>query len=308
MVTDNYLYPIFHLRHGNGLSGWQVWPLAGHEHKMITTRTNMFRDVETVPGHDKLFLLWPLYFNQLAGIGTTNLEHQYGVIPAFAVTRSPLRDSTTVIWPFFSHVEDRDKKYVEWDAPWPFLAFARGEGKYTSRVWPFYSHAYNSNLVSDFVLWPLYKFNRIQSAPLDRQHTRILFYLYADVTERNTENGSSRRRTALWPFYTYHRDLKGNRRLQVLSIIEPYLPENPNIEREYGPLYSFWRWESNARTGASSQSLLWNLYRHETTPTSRKCSLLFGLWQSQSGPDGTRAKLFYIPLGKRPAHAPPAGK
>src|SRR5580765_135665 len=50
VVTDNYVYPFFHLRHGNGLEGWQFWPLVGHEHKEITTRTNGFNDVETIPG------------------------------------------------------------------------------------------------------------------------------------------------------------------------------------------------------------------------------------------------------------------
>ena len=308
VVTDNYLFPIFHHRHGNGLTGWQVWPLVGHEHKTVTTRTNYLRNVETIPGHEHFFLAWPIYFNELAGIGTPNLEHQFGVIPAFTLTRSPLRDSTTVIWPFFSHIDDRGQKYREWDAPWPFIEFARGEGKYTTRIWPFYSHAASSNLVSDFYLWPIYKFNRIQSAPLDRQHTRLLFFLYTDVTDSNTENGSFRRRAALWPFYSYHRDVKGNRRLQVLALIEPFVPENPSVEREYAPIYSLWRSQDNAQTGASSQSLLWNLYRHESSPTSRKTSLFFGLWQSQSGPTGRRTKLFFIPLGKPPAATLPADK
>src|ERR1043166_8819752 len=40
VVTDNYLYPIFHVRHGNQLTGWQFWPLVGHEHKGVTTKTN----------------------------------------------------------------------------------------------------------------------------------------------------------------------------------------------------------------------------------------------------------------------------
>ena len=38
VITDNYLYPFFHLRHGDGLRGWQFWPLVGREHKEITTR------------------------------------------------------------------------------------------------------------------------------------------------------------------------------------------------------------------------------------------------------------------------------
>ena len=29
-VTDNYLYPFIDRRHGNQMSGWQVWPLIGH--------------------------------------------------------------------------------------------------------------------------------------------------------------------------------------------------------------------------------------------------------------------------------------
>jgi len=57
-----------------------------------------------------------------------------------------------------------------------------------------------------------------------------------------------------------------------------------------------WRSEKNAKTGATSQSLLWNLYRHEAAPASKKCSLLFGLFQYQSGVAGKRVRLFYIPV------------
>jgi len=212
-----------------------------------------------------------------------------------------------VVWPFFSRINDREKHYTEWDGPWPFVEFARGSGKHTTRFWPVYSRAYDSNLVSETYLWPLYKANRIQSDPLDRRRARILYFLYSDVTDRDTGNGTFRRRVALWPFYSYHRDLNGSRRLQVLSIIEPFVAENPNIEREYAPVYSFWRSETNAQTGASSRSLLWNLYRRETTANARKCSFFFGLWQAQSSPEGRQAKLFYIPLKKREALTP-AGK
>jgi hypothetical protein len=53
--------------------------------------------------------------------------------------------------------------------------------------------------------------------------------------------------------------------------------------------------------------LLWNLYRRQTTPRSKKTSFLFGLYQSQSGMDGKGLRLFYIPLLK-PHSAPPAPK
>ena len=158
VVTDNYLYPFFHLRRGDSLRGWQFWPLAGHEHKDPLTRTNGFGDPELEEGHDDKFVLWPVLFQNRSGIGSQNPATERGVLPFYSDLRSPQRDSTTVLWPFISHVTDRDKKYKEWDVPWPLIVFARGEGKTISRVWPFCSWATNSSLESDFYLWPLYKY------------------------------------------------------------------------------------------------------------------------------------------------------
>ncbi len=296
VVTDNYLVPFFHLRHGEGLSGWQFWPLIGSEHKDITTRTNGFNEVSTVAGHDNFFALWPLFFNKRSGIGTTNEQWEQASIPAYSLLRSPLRDSTTIIWPIFRHLDDREKKFQEWSAPWPLLVFARGEGKTISRVWPFFSQAHNAKLESNFYLWPIYRYNRIQSAPLDRQRTRICLFLYSDRTEKNTETQTARRRVDFWPLYSHRHDFNGNSRLQVLAPLEPFLSTSKSIERDYSPLWSVWRSEQNAKTGATSQSLLWNLYRREATPAAKKYSLLFGLFQYQSGSEGKRTRLFYVPL------------
>ena len=168
--------------------------------------------------------------------------------------------------------------------PWPFIVVARGEGKTTTRVWPLFSRAHSDTLESDFYLWPLYKFNRLHAESLDQQRTRILFYLsFANVTEKNIETGAQRHRMDLWPLFTYHRDFNGNNRLQILAPIEPVLPDNRGVERNWSPLWSLWRSESNPKSGAASQSLLWNLYRRDSAPASKKCSLLFGLFQYQSG-------------------------
>jgi len=98
------------------------------------------------------------------------------------------------------------------------------------------------------------------------------------------------------PFFTYHRDFNGNTRLQILAPLEPAVPNNRGIERNWSPLWSIWVSEKNLQTGASSQSFLWNLYRHESTPTSKKCSLLLGLFQYQSDTEMKRLRLFYIPV------------
>jgi hypothetical protein len=84
----------------------------------------------------------------------------------------------------------------------------------------------------------------------------------------------------------------------MLSILEPLLPTTKSVARDYSPVWAVWRAEKNTRTGATSRSLLWNLYRCDTTPASRKCSLLFGLFQYQSGSEGKRVRLFYVPVAK----------
>jgi len=299
VVTDNYLFPIFHFRRGDGLKGWQVWPLVGNEHKEVTQRTNHWGDEELVGGHDKQFLFWPIFFNQRVRLGTTNETHQQALLPFYSFLRSPLRDSTSYLWPLgVTHTVDRQRKFTEWGVPWPLVVFARGEGKTVNRVWPLFSRAENATQTSGWYLWPIYKYNELHSEPLDRKRTRILFFLYSDVSMKNSETGKRLRQIDLWPLFTSRRDMEGRNRLQILAPLEPFLPNNTSVQRNLSPLWSFWRSEENTKTGDSSQSFLWNLYRRDVSAETRKSSLLFGLFQYQSGVDGRRVRLFYVPLGK----------
>ena len=298
VVTDNYFFPFVDVHHGNGMQGWQVWPFVGREHKEVTTETNGFGDVTTVGGHDHAFYMWPFYLAQNNGLGTDNPEKIRASIPFFETFRSPQRDITTVLWPFFTTIDDREKKYHEWQGPWPFVIFTRGESRETSRVWPLFSQSHNGTLENDSYLWPVYTYTRLHSDPLDRERTRIAYYLYSRLSEKNTETGKTRIRLDMWPFFTWHHDFNGNERLQILALLEPAVPDNPGIERNWSPLWSLWRSENNPRAGASSQSLLWNLYRREISPTHQKLSIFFGLYQSQVQPGGTSVRLFYIPIGR----------
>lgn len=296
VVTWNYLFPIFHIRKGNELRGWQVWPLFGQETKKITQKTDGFGDVEMIPGHKKLFAAWPIFNQQTTGIGSTNETWQQAALPLYYLTRSPARDQTTVLWPFFSKIEEREKHYTEWHAPWPFVVLASGEGKSVTRFLPLYSHAETTNQESTVYLWPAYRSTRLRSDPLDRRRTRILFFLYSSTTDRNTETGRDRWRREFWPLYTAKKDLNGNKRLQVLAILEPFLPRNENVELEYSPVYSVWRSEQNPSTQSSSQSLLWNLYRRSKSPKKTEVSALFGLFRYTAEPEKSRLRLFYIPV------------
>jgi hypothetical protein len=299
MVTDNYLYPFFDLRHGDAMTGWQVWPLVGEEHKAPTLQTNMLGEAETVGGYDHFFAPWPFYFKNWDGLGTTNPQASLTIVPFYNHIESKTREVTSYGWPLgYNAIHDYQQNITEHDFIWPLFVKARG-GKEITRIFPFYSHAANSNLVSDFIVWPVYKYNRLKAPSLERRRTRIVFFLYSDITEKNTTTGDVFRRKDLWPLYTYHHEANGNERWQVLAPLEPLLPNNRSIMREYSQVWSLWRWEKNPRTGAASQSLLWNLYRREKTPQAKKLSLFFGLFQYQSNGEGESWRVFYLKPHKK---------
>jgi len=295
VITDNYFYPFVDVHHGDGMEGWQVWPFVGREHKDVTLRTNGFGDVNLVPGHDHSFYLWPFYLRQNNGLGTTNLESFRASLPFFALSRAPQREATSVLWPLFAWIDDRDQQYHEWQGPWPFVIFARGEGKHTSRVWPLFSQSHNDTKESDSYAWPCYTFNWTHADPLDQRRTRVLYFLYSHFSVKNTQTGKERRRVDVWPFFTWHHDVNGNERLQILAPIEPAVPDNASLERNWSPLWSLWRSERNPTTGANSQSLLWNLYRRESASAHTNCSCLFGLYQSRAQANEKTVRLFYLP-------------
>jgi len=308
VVTDNYLYPIFHNRHGDHVRGWQVWPFVGRESGEMTYQTNLWTEEVTTNGASKsLFVMWPIYFRTSTGLGTTHPAEMRTVVPFYSSWHSPSRDSVSYGWPFgYTLTEDREKNYRERDIFWPLIVHAKGENKYTSRIFPFYSHATNSSLESHWWMWPLVKVNRLHGDLLERSRTRILFFLYSDTLEKITPTGESKRRVDFFPFFTRRREMDGRERLQILSIIEPILPNSKYVVRNYAPLYTFWLAEKNPKTGAKSQSLLWNLYRNEQTPETKKCSILFGLFQYESSPEGKSWRVCYVPVKRGAGGGNPA--
>ncbi len=306
-VTYNFFAPIFHVRSGNGLKGWQVWPFIGHEEKTLTACTNAWGEIETFPGYKSQFVLWPIYLRQTRNIGTTNVERHSALLPLYAMLRSAQRDSTCYLWPVgVTITDDRAKRYHEVGAPWPFVVFAAGEGKTAKRVFPLFSHARSAVAESEWYLWPLYKRNRLVTEPLERTRTRVLFFLFSDTTEKNTQTDRARRQTYLWPVLSMARSFDGAERFQSLSILEPFLPNNTGIERNYSPVWALWRMERNPAAGLTNHSFLWNLYRYKADTNGSGFSFLFGLLKYQSDAQQKCLRIFNIPLTKRskPVFAP----
>jgi hypothetical protein len=295
VVTDNYLYPFFHLRHGDHLTGWQFWPLIGQEHKGLTEQTNVVGDVEEIGPHYNSFYLWPFVMNSHTGIGKPDEKRQRTVLPFFYYERSQARDSTTLLWPFFTWTDDRAKDYREWDLPYPFVMVAKGPGKTGGRFWPIYGEAHNDTLATRFVLSPLYRSKELNSENLHRFRWNSFYVLFDSLDEENTETGQTYKRRGFTPFFFYEKNWNGNRSLQILAPLEPSLPTSDSLRRDLSPLWALWRSESNPTRHRTSQSFLWNLYRHETSPERRKVSFLFGLFRWEKQQDERSVQLFYLP-------------
>ena len=167
VITDNYVFPLFHLRRGESLSGWQFWPLIGREQKGVTTRTNTWNEVETVGEHDR-FRPLAIFLSRLARRRDRQSSKIDVLLPFYSLERSPKRDSSTYLWPILTFTNDCENKYRETDVVGPLVVFARGEGKTMNRVWPFL-------VVGTTKLWrAAFSFGRVQvqcmnSPPLKRE-------------------------------------------------------------------------------------------------------------------------------------------
>lgn len=295
--TRNVLFPFLHLRDGPGIRGWQFFPLAGHEHLVPSTRTNLSDEVEIKPGHDKTFALWPIWFRNRVGLGTTNEGRVDAVLPLWYAERTPARDHTSVLWPFGSRTEDRTEGFRQWNFPWPLVGFARGEGKTLDRVLPLFSVGHTRSLDAQTYLWPLYRRRHLHTPVIDRDRWQLAVVLYSDLKERNLETGKSARRIDAWPFFTWSRDVDGRERLQALAVVEPF-SKGTGIRRNWSPVWSLWRDEHDPGRGMSSRSILWNLYRRESGPGRVRSSLLFGLVRSERTTEGTHWRWFGWPRAK----------
>lgn len=164
-------------------------------------------------------------------------------------------------------------------------------------------------------IWPIYKIEEMHSELIERRRDRVLFFLYSDLKENKIEAGKSLRRIDLWPLFGYKRT-NGVSRLHVLSLIEPFFPENQSIERLWSPLWRIYqqKWDQQ---GNHVVSLLWNFYWYEKQSEKvawelfplidyRKKAIgetdirfLKGLVRYRRDDSGKQLNLFYLPRGLR---------
>jgi len=281
------------------VSGFRFVPLFGRETK------------HGEGAYEKTFLLWPLFLYERTGLDESEPnsgrarrspgEETLAIIPFYVKRRAPTVDSTTVLWPFFSYVQDREQKYEQVTAPWPLVKFAWGEGRQTFNILPFYGDdqkvLHNEFLFKELrfhdrtILYPLYIRNEEYDRTSTRIRDRILWYLYSDYREEGADG--STRRIDSWPFFWYDRDREGAVHFQTLALLEPLIPPRINeyMLRNYYPLWALYTYDRNA-AGEYAHSFLWNFVRVEQTQTGHSIEVLGPLLALRQSGDRSTVSLF----------------
>lgn len=297
--VDNLLWPFFARISGENESGYKFWPIYGQSSKQGVYR--------------KKFFLWPIFFSESKGLDSDNPEELRAAWP-FYVSRESVESSyRAVLWPFFSRTVNRNKGYEVWNTPWPLVRITKGDDYHGFKFLPFYADETLDEKRQRWYLWPLYKIEEMNTELVERRRDRVLFFLYSDTRESQWETGESLRRVHFWPLFGYQ-ERNGVSHLHVLSLLEPFFPENQSLERLWSPLWRVYQQKWDAQ-GNHVVSLLWNLYWRERQGDSvawelfplieyRKVSdqskgfkFLKGLVSYNSNADGKQLKLFYLPWG-----------
>lgn len=297
--VDNVLWPFFAKITGEGESGYKFWPFYGQSQKQGVYR--------------KKFFLWPVFFSESVDLDGENPMEVRAAWPFYVSKDSPQMSYRSVLWPFFSRTENRVKDYTVWNAPWPLVRVTKGEKYHGLRILPFYADETMDVKRQRWYLWPVYKIEEMSTELIERRRDRVLFFLYSDLKETKWDMGESKRRVDLWPLFGYKRT-NGVSHLHVLSLIEPFFPENHSIERLWSPLWRIYqqKWDQQ---GNHVVSLLWNLYWHERqgeqvawelfplidyrkeSASKSKVRFLKGLLSYSNDASGKKLNLFYLPWG-----------
>jgi hypothetical protein len=190
-----------------------------------------------------------------------------------------------------------------------------GEDYHGLKLLPFFADETMDVKRQRWYLWPIYKIEEMDTELIQRRRDRVLFFLYSDTRESKWETGESMRRINFWPLFGYNRK-NGVSHFHVLSLLEPFFPENESIERLWSPLWRIYqqKWDQQ---GNQVISLLWNLFWSERqgdrlagelfplleyqkqSPGKKSFSFLKGLVSYRRDEQGRRLNLFYLPWGLR---------
>ena len=258
------LWPFFSLYTGKR-EGFKVWPLAGYDHK-----ENDYR---------KFFFLWPFFDFEKRNLYTDDPTNVEMVFPLYVNMSSQKQVYRSVLFPFFSYTYDEFYNYKEWDVPWPFIMWGKGDGRYMFRIFPFYNRYQFNEFYSGYILFPAYWYTGDEDENSRHRLNRYLLFS-KDETRFWKKDLQEERRLRVWPFFYYRQEKEGGVFLYWPCII-PFDLEG--IERNWSPLLTLYEYRSTPE-GDRESKLLWGFYVHRKNPTRSLFELSF-LFSYYSAPE-----------------------
>jgi len=271
--TYSLLWPIFSRTEGGGKEGFKVWPLVGYERQENN--------------YEKMFFLWPIFHFEKRYLYTDDPTKIAMIFPLYVSSVSSKRVSRSVIWPFFNYTYDEEDHYTQWDFPWPFLQWARGDDKSIFRIFPLYGHKNWEGQESGYILWPFYWYDRQVEEGYRRVRNRYLL-LSKDQTEVWENEGKRAHILRIWPLFYYGLRKEGSVHFYFPALIPI---DDEGFERNWGPLLRLYEYHRNP-AGESESKLLWGFYVHRKNAMRELYELSFFLTYD------TAEDLFYFSLLK----------
>jgi hypothetical protein len=297
-TTHNILWPIYADIEGKNESGTKIWPLWGASEKKGVYR--------------KRFFLWPFFFSQDLKLDSDAPEKIRAFFPFYVSEKSSKRSLTHIIWPFFSHIQDFEKDYDEWNFPWPLWRKTKGEHKRSVKFLPFFADERVGNFHKRWFLWPFYKIEENIGADYSIRRQRVLFFLYSALEEKYVrEPAKNKKRIAFWPIFSYEKKDRDTH-FFVFALVEPFFPENGAINRIWGPLWRIYQYRYDEKNDIEVASFLWNLYwkerrgkdlvweffpliRYRKEAGRKKVEFLKGLFRYSSTDEAKSIGFLYLP-------------
>jgi hypothetical protein len=243
-----FLWPFFSRYEGKGRDGFKFWPLAGYDRKEND--------------YDRTFFLWPIFHFEKRYLYTDDPTEINMVLPFYASTASSKRVSRSVIWPFFNYTYDEDDHYTQWDLPWPFIQWAKGDEKSIFRIFPFYGRKNWEGFARGYILWPIYWYFSEEDDQYKKVINRYLL-LSKDEARVWKKEGKEERRLRVWPLFYYRQEKEGSEYLYWPCLIPV---DYEGYERNWVPVLSLYEYRRSPQ-GARESKFLWGFYVHRKNAT-----------------------------------------
>jgi hypothetical protein len=249
---------------------------------------------------------------------------------------SSLRNSSTLLWPFFSYGYDIKRGVFEFNFPWPLVQWQTShDPQIIKRIFfPFFG-SYKEGNKEMFFLTPLYISLKRQSDVFESEYyinALIIWYFKRDYkTKPSPEYGSSWRYFKIWPLFQYEYDDRGNLSFNLLSLFPFRDPDG--YEKLYQPFWTlfeyrrlesgekrlglllrfyFQRWNDDLLSvkmpvlfsyGSSKNSNIdfsfmdyFTLFCYNSDKGGEYIGILFSMFSYSNDRDGNYIRLFWIPI------------